>query len=186
MAMLAGGTTLIVLGQYQACSWIKVRTPASKEGWVSGDAVFVTLETDCGLIQSAPFRPASGSVLLDQRAAIGGGQLTVQNSGSLDAVFVLTDSVGKALTAVYVQSGQNYTLDKLADGSYQFYYTRGQNWDGTFQRFQQIAEVKKLDDQVAFTTSGTTYTTWTVSLEPGEGSAQRSSDVSLDQFPVIK
>ncbi len=44
---------LNVLGQVNACVWLKVQTPSNGQGWIAGSAQFVTLSTACDLIPTA-------------------------------------------------------------------------------------------------------------------------------------
>ena len=43
-------STLAVLGQFENCAWLRVVAPTNLEGWVSGDAQFITLDTPCAEI----------------------------------------------------------------------------------------------------------------------------------------
>ncbi|MEM7535361.1 MAG: trypsin-like peptidase domain-containing protein [Chloroflexota bacterium] len=47
---VTSGTELQVLGQYNSCSWLKIRTPDEIEGWVSGSTSYVRLSTACSQI----------------------------------------------------------------------------------------------------------------------------------------
>jgi serine protease Do len=44
------GTVLPVAGQLGNCTWLRVTAPNDLEGWVSGDAAFITLDTPCAAI----------------------------------------------------------------------------------------------------------------------------------------
>ncbi len=44
---------LNVLGQVNACVWLKVQTPSNGQGWIAGSGQYVTLTTPCDLIAPA-------------------------------------------------------------------------------------------------------------------------------------
>jgi len=68
---------LDVIGQYDNCAWLQVKTAQGKEGWVSGDPQYVTLNVGCGSIPTASYRPRTG-VIRDKVTHPGLGKLTVK------------------------------------------------------------------------------------------------------------
>ncbi|MCX6047474.1 MAG: SH3 domain-containing protein [Chloroflexi bacterium] len=51
---------LNVIGQVNACVWLKVQTPSNDQGWIAGSAQFVTLSAACDLIPTATLTSTTG------------------------------------------------------------------------------------------------------------------------------
>lgn len=184
--LLVRGDLLEVVGTYAECGWLKVRTPDGGEGWVKGDSTYVSYKEDCRTFPAGTFRPANGTIISDRRKLFGPGELKVQNGGDQDGVVALTDSVGNLLVAFYVRQGATFTLTRIADGSYQLYFTLGSEWIGDELKFLNVFAVKRMDELLAFATTGTSYTTWEVSLQPVPGGTARASDIPESEFPALK
>jgi hypothetical protein len=184
--MLKGGDSVTVLGQLNNCDWLKVHTAGGKEGWLKGGPGFIKLPVACDGLPHGTFRPLNGALVLDQRTLRGLGRLTVDNGTSSDGLVVLVDEGGKTVLAFYVRSMEKFTLNALANGSYQLYFNRGSEWDGDEKKFLKSDEIKKMDQALVFRANGNQYTTWTITLQPVVGGSASASDIPADQFPAIK
>ncbi|MER7669499.1 hypothetical protein ABTY61_13650 [Kitasatospora sp. NPDC096128] len=102
----------------------------------------------------------------------GTGTLEVTNNFTVDAVFTLAAD-GKAVASVYAAKGQQATVTGIADGSYDFYYTTGVDWDPDARQFTQNCDFVKFQDKHEFTPDGG-GTIWkvTVHAKDGQGNAK--------------
>ena len=184
--LLARGDLLSIVGTYAECGWLKVRIADGTEGWVKGDSTYVSYKEDCRTFPPGTFRPPNGAIFSDQRKLFGLGELAIENGSDQDGLVVLSDSVSNPLVAFYVRQGETFTLTRIADGSYQLYFKLGSEWVGDELRFLNVSAVKRMDELLAFATSGATFTTWKVSLQPVPGGTGRASEIPESEFPALK
>lgn len=109
------GEALIVTGQVNNCSWLKIATPAGVEGWVSGSSQYVTLDARCTDIPevSAPAAPASGS------ASSGGASSGQASSGKANqGCYLFQNQIGPELTITFTNkdSGKSETFKVPGNG----------------------------------------------------------------------
>lgn len=186
LGSLKRGDTLSVLGQYQLCDWLKVTTSLGVTGWVKNGEGLVKLEGSCESIPHGSFRPANGSVVLDRRQNLGQGTLLVENNTDQDGLAVLVDAAERPVAALYIRARYTVKLERIADGSYRFYYSVGRDWDGDLLQFMRIGSTGKMEDYLAYTSSNGNPTNWTVSFAPRNGMVNRMAEIPPDEFPALK
>ena len=130
LELISNYPTLIVTGQTAVCNWLKVITPAGIKGWVSGGDFYVDLDTPCEQIPEAPYRPTSGTVLLDYRTYEGTGFIRITNPLAADVVVILANMSRMPVMAVYVRSGDQYILEGLPESTYELFLDAGSDWLG--------------------------------------------------------
>lgn len=178
--------TLDVIGQFNNCTWLKVRDRAqSLTGWVLADAQQVTLGKPCSAIPPGTFRPTTG-VLQPGARRDGMGELTVENGTERDGIIILTIN-GVPQASAYIRSRDSLTLSGVTDGVYTIYFSTGSEWNG--REFTVNASFRKFRDTLRFETrvSGDTitYTTWLITLHPVAGGTAATDNVSRDSFPRV-
>lgn len=213
ITVLRQGDVLDVIGQYQGCSWLQVRTGQGAEGWVSGAARFVTLHIACAEVPAAtpsaatatPAAPPastpvatptpeasqrlpSGAILRDNRMGSGRGTLTVENLNPEDGVvaLVLPVDTTHAVAAFYLRSGERFTLAPVPDGEYKLAFTKGYDWSVAHGEFTRGVQYRVFEDIFDFTTSSGQYTTWFATLHGVEGGTADAPPLPKQQFPDLR
>jgi len=186
LTTLARGETLAVIGQFQDCSWLKVRTTLGKTGWVNGDPAYLSMSSECSQIPHGTFRPVNGEILVDARQTFGKGSLELANNTDLDGLAVMLDAADRPIAAVYIRARQVFSLEKIADGSYRLYFSRGSDWDGDLLQFTNIIDLYRTDDRLAYLSNGATPVHWLASFAPAPGMMLRTSEVSASEFPSLR
>jgi hypothetical protein len=183
---LEAGATVTVLGQYQECTWLEVRTRRGENGWVRAGEGFARLQGDCRVLPSGTFRPVNGAIIYDQRERFGLSELTVENGSPLDVLVVLAyEGVDEPLVAFYVRYNEVFTLPDMPDGRYNLYVMYGRDWVGDEKEFEQIQSVREMIEPVEFITTNVGYTAWTVrmaAISENDGSTRL---IPRRDFPVI-
>jgi hypothetical protein len=87
------------------------------------------------------------------------------------------------MVGIYVTHGATFTLNGIPDGSYQVYITHGADWDSGARLFSRNCAFEQVDQPMAFTTSASEYTTWTISTAPVPGGTASVSGVDPGKFP---
>ncbi len=128
-------------------------------------------------------RLATGTVIKQTGARNGEGELTVENGLDLDAVAVL--SRDDWLFAVYIRNNSSHRLTGIPDGSYDLFFTLGEDWDAAQGAFTRRRDLSRFDEPFPFTSTPTTYTVWSVTLHPVPGGTADSHDVPVNQFPDL-
>ena len=183
---LKNGDQLSILGQYQNCTWLKVSLQNGDTGWVYGNPSYVDLPPDCTKIPDGTFRPLNGMIILDRRSGLGANQIKVDNGTDLDGVIVMIKADNTLLVAFYVRTKEQFVLFGIPNGKVQVYFSTGKDWDGNHKKFLTAPTYSLLDSPLNITTAGDVGSQWNVSLVSGLGSLTPSSEVTPDQFPVIK
>jgi len=129
---------------------------------------------------------ATGTVIHEVGSRNGEGELRIENGLDLDAVAVLSRIDGASVVAIYVLNHGNFTITGIQDGTYELYFTLGEDWDSERTRFTRRRSLSRFDDPFGFTTTATTYTAWTVTLHPVEGGTAETEPVPEDEFPDLK
>jgi hypothetical protein len=135
---------------------------------------------------------SSGTILIDNMFPRGLGELNIQNARTdKDAVAILVRSGSlEPLVAVYISAGEKNTMKGILDGSYNLYYTLGQDWDPVAGQFRRSSEYYRLSSVLSYqTTSQTTSTqfkwSWTVAdVTIGYGNSQPVA-VGKYGFPAL-
>ncbi|MFD9685646.1 hypothetical protein [Kitasatospora sp. NPDC059088] len=101
----------------------------------------------------------------------GKGVVKVDNTGQTDAVFTLAAN-GTAVASVYVAKGQQATIEGIADGVYDFYYTTGVDWDSGAKQFTQGCAFARFTGTHDFTPDRG-GTIWTLTVISPDGKDRR-------------
>ena len=183
---LNNGDQLGIMGQYQNCAWLKVSLQNGTVGWVYGNPSYVDLPANCATIPDGTFRPLNGTIILDKRSGLGNNQINVDNGTAQDSVVVMIKADNTVLVAFFVRTKEQFVLFGIPNGKVQVYFSTGQDWIGNQKKFQTIPTYSLLDSPLNFITTGDVGAQWNVSLVSGLGSVTPSSEVTPDQFPLIK
>jgi len=130
----------------------------------------------------ATYRPHSGTILY---AGITGGQgrLTIQNGLSQDGVVVLVRGHSKAI-GVYVRAHASTTVHNIKDGTYTIDFTAGSLFRTCTGRFTSGASYWRFSNSLAFVTTPTEYTVWTLTLQPVPNGNAPTTQISPADFPA--
>ncbi|NPV84526.1 MAG: SH3 domain-containing protein [Anaerolineae bacterium] len=150
VAQLQKGASLMIIGQYNACDWLKVQLIDGSNGWVKGGADYVELKQECALIPHGTFRPPHGTLIVDKRDKRGLGELVVDNNTSEDAVVLVADIRNNAFIAVYVYANDRYILSGIPAGKYPVYFMTGTDWDGDDRTFVRMTVQRRFIDLFDF------------------------------------
>jgi hypothetical protein len=119
----------------------------------------------------------------------GYGKLTVTNSNSGDAVVVLVDKMKAVYSAIYIRSGDTYTLDNIARNIYYLYFACGKDWDRDSNTFSDdigmYRFIQPLEFEITESPEQIKYTIWQLSLPSVPEDAYDIESVSQSEFPVI-
>lgn len=104
------GETLVVIGEYNNCSWLNVQTRGELTGWISGSSQYVNFTANCAEIPAVEPPPPPQST----GARSGGG--SVGNQGC----YLFQNGIGPELTITYTRRGDgwNVTFKVPPDGEY--------------------------------------------------------------------
>lgn len=150
IAQLQKGTSLVIIGQYNACDWLKVQLIDGGSGWVKGGVDYVELKGECALIPHGTFRPPHGALIVDKRNKRGLGELVIDNNTSEDAVVLVADIRNNAFVAVYTHANDRYTLSGIPAGKYPVYFMTGADWDGDDRTFVRMTVQRRFIDLFDF------------------------------------
>ncbi len=115
----------------------------------------------------------------------GSGQFKVKNSGPTDAVVTLAPTGTKTATfSMYVRTGETASVSGVKDGTYDAYVSSGDDWDSGAKVFTMNCHQQKFDDTFKFSTTGRTYTVWTIELHVATGGNGSSSSVDPGDLPT--
>lgn len=134
-----------------------------------------------------PVRLPTGSYIVRELTG-GKARLEVENGIDLDAVLVLSSSAEPSipLVAVYIQSGDSFTVTKIKGGTYVLYFAIGEDWDNDSKKFIGETIYQQFEDEFDFVSSSRTYTIWTVTLHPVIGGTAGTEFLSEDEFPGLE
>lgn len=134
-----------------------------------------------------PRRLPTGTVTQDVGARNGLGQLTIDNGRELDAVAALSGPSGDRVIAVYVQGNGTFTITGIENGTYDLYFSLGEDWDSASARFTRRASYFRFEESVAFVTTpipgGQSYTVFEVTLHAVAGGTAEIESVPEEEFP---
>jgi hypothetical protein len=158
--------SLIVIGQYANCGWLKVTTPSQLTGWVDGSGSNILQLKPCETIPQGTYRPLTG--ILKSPANPGEGQLTIDNKNFSDVVIILVDQINptETITAAYIRSGETFTIGGIPNGTYTMYYASGNEWNSGIQHFTVNEILLKQNDPLEFAAVYPQYDIWTVTFNP--------------------
>ena len=98
-------------------------------------------------------RPITGTFMKEGLRG-GSGELTIKNDGNdLDAVAALTYPNKAVFSAVYIRSGDSFTITGIQDGIYDLYFTLGREWNSSSGKFSLDRRFFQFDGTLPFETS---------------------------------
>jgi hypothetical protein len=71
----------------------------------------------------------------------------------MDTVALLADDNLKPLVAVYIRSKDSYKIEKINDGSYDLYFTVGNQWDTEGKKFLSVLGYFRYSSPLVFQTN---------------------------------
>jgi len=100
------GEQLIILGESNNCTWLKVQTRDEVEGWISGSAQYVTFTVACAAIPTveAPAAPQTNSG--NSRSDSTGGSSAVSAKGC----YTFQNQLGPELTITFTRRGDGWAV----------------------------------------------------------------------------
>jgi formylglycine-generating enzyme required for sulfatase activity len=155
-----------ITGQYLQCRYLRLSTPEYEEAWVRLDDD-VVLHRPCEEIEP---------VLLSWVINIvqeGKNSLMAINEGDQDVLVTLipldNESESSKPYWMYIRAGEQITLERISDGSFEIYLDTGSDWDEAESKFQSDARREKLREVFRFTSTGTTTTDWKLTIDAAAG-----------------
>ncbi|MFE3875531.1 hypothetical protein ACFXPX_14150 [Kitasatospora sp. NPDC059146] len=101
----------------------------------------------------------------------GKGVVKVDNTGQTDAVFTIAAN-GTSVASVYAAKGQQATIEGIADGVYDFYFSTGLDWDSGAKQFTQGCAFARFTGTHDFTPDRG-GTIWTLTVLAPDGKERR-------------
>jgi hypothetical protein len=164
-------------GTYKG-TW-QMQTP---DGAAFGDQAYLMIVVP----ELPPRRLATGTIISEVGSRNGEGELRVENGLDLDAVAVLSRPDGTWMVAVYIQNHDNLTITQVQDGTYELYFTLGEDWDSQEARFTRRRSLSRFEDPFNFNTTATTHTVWSVTLHSVAGGTADTEPIPEGEFPDLK
>ncbi|MBW4464002.1 MAG: hypothetical protein KME07_00995 [Pegethrix bostrychoides GSE-TBD4-15B] len=132
-------------------------------------------------------RSLPASKVLVSPTSSGDGKLKVSNGTARDAYVKLVDSVSRKLvTAFYVKSSANFTVEQIPDGTYAVLFVTGEDWDAKTKSFTRRGSFTKFDKSLNFVTkqasNGIQYTIIKLTLNPVVNGNATLSGVDEQEF----
>jgi hypothetical protein len=131
---------------------------------------------------AAAARPGNGRILYD-RADGGRGTLKIKNGTSKDGVVTLVKGRTKAVS-LYIRAHSSASVKDVRDGTYRVYFTTGYRFSVSKGRFTRGPSYQRFNDRLKFVTTSTSYSIWTLTLNPVKGGNARTSPVNPKDFPA--
>jgi hypothetical protein len=127
------------------------------------------------------------SQVIEPLTTEGRGSLSVINGTSSDAYIKLVDPLSnESVASFYVKSSSSFTLEGVADGSYQVIFASGEDWDSNTQSFTMNKSFTKFDSTLDFTTRQYTdeirYSTHEITLHQVLDGNATTSEVNEQEF----
>lgn len=152
------------------------------DGTPIGESAYVAIQVP----QPPPRRLTTGTVIREVGARNGLGELTIENGLDVDAVAVLTQQGSSWLFAVYVLNHGTHTVGGIPDGTYELYFTLGEDWDAETAQFTRKRSLSRFEDTFPYSTTDTTYAIWSVTLHAVAGGSASTEGVPEDTFPDLR
>jgi formylglycine-generating enzyme required for sulfatase activity len=157
---------LEITGQYSECRYLRVSTPEYEEAW---------LRVDDDIILHRPCEDLE-NILLSWVVNIvqeGKNSLIAMNEGDKDVLITIMPLDDESQSSrpywMYVRAGEQITLERISDGSFEIHLTTGRNWDESEGQFQADVRSEKLREVLSFTSTSTTATTWKLAIDTTSG-----------------
>jgi len=176
-AAAAAAAGVLAVAGLPATASAAVRAPYEATAGSAGTHAAAAASATCGTS-----RPHSGTILY---AGITGGQgrLTIHDGLSQDGVVVIVRGKSKAV-GVYVRAHASTTVDNVKDGTYTLDFTSGSLFRACTGRFSSGASYWRFSKPLAFVTTPTEYTLWTVTLQPVPNGNAPAKQISPADFPA--
>ncbi len=147
------------------------------------------IPTDTPPPTPTPRSLTTGTFVTEAVSRDGLGQLSIDNGQELDALAILADPAGSPQIAVYVRSYETFTITGIRDGSYQLFFSLGEDWNQPSAEFTRRASYFRFEDPLPYETipsaTGSRYTAWEVTLHPVVGGTAETEQIGEDEFPAL-
>lgn len=134
-------------------------------------------------------RPLTGT-FFTRSWEFGTGELSITNGHDRDAVAVLAYPSLVVHSAVYIRTGDSFTITGIQDGNYYLYFMLGSDWDGSIGKFTHDKSFFRFSRSLPFTTTwtddGYQYTIYELTLHPVRGGNAVTNAVEEEDFPAIR
>ena len=134
----------------------------------------------------------NGTILKSRRYYLKGyGTLRIENGTNMDAVAkLIRDDSRESICNIYIKSNSSYTIRRISNGTYELYFSHGNDWDSSLHKFMVDASFSKFEDSFEFTTrteyeddgTRTIYKGFTVTLHTTIGGRAKTDRVSDEEF----
>lgn len=118
----------------------------------------------------------------------GYGRLIVKNDViGQDAVVILApvSDPKKAVLAVYVKGGHDWTVEGITDGQYVLYDMIGTDWDDMNKKFVHTSEYAKFENTLNYYTTDTESKVYTATLSGAGGSDMPGTAIGPGDMPPL-
>lgn len=126
---------------------------------------------------------------IEDNLGSGYGELTVTNGNYQDVVAVLVDRMGKIYNAVYIKSGDTYTIKDIAENTYYLYFAQGKDWDRSTNSFSEAMGFFKISEPIKFevveSSDEIKYTTWEFALPANANEVNGIESINQFEFPIL-
>ena len=115
LATIKKGQKFEIIGQINNCAWLKVKDSTGEEGWVSGAAQYVTIDTDCAQIPAAAAPAAPSGATTSGSSAANSGSTSSGNASK--GCYNFQNNVGQELTITFTKRDGSWNKTfKVAKG----------------------------------------------------------------------
>ncbi len=132
-------------------------------------------------------RPSTGTLVSRGSGGRGYGTLEISNGTSFDAIAKLVNvSTGKSHREVYVRANSSARVSGIAQGTYELYFSTGNDFAPSLKKFLRSATYSKFDDSLNFQeireSDGITFSNFRVSLDKVALGTATTSAVDENSF----
>jgi len=132
------------------------------------------------------FSLQNGTNLRAEQFTSGHGLLTIKNGTESDAVVNVVEQRSEILArSVYVARGSNWTIRRLAPGTYKLIFGTGRGWDDAEGDFSVDANHQEFDKLLVFEETGPQYDHLTLTLNPVFGGNVRTVGIDQARFRAL-
>jgi hypothetical protein len=181
LAFARQGTTIKVMGRARGQYWVLAQLDNGVKGWVPARPDQLALDVPLAALPVSFFRPATG-VISGREDLTGVGTLVLGAHPAEDTVIILA-SKGLTVLAVYVRAGEDTTLPRVPDGTYNLYRVSGADWDG--YEFESVRRPRRFDKPFIFETSRGASNIWRIDLDPARAPVYSASAVAAADLPKV-
>ncbi|MFY9235045.1 MAG: DnaJ domain-containing protein [Fimbriimonadaceae bacterium] len=160
------------------------------------DEVFAFWDEENKQTPKTPFRLANGDTILPDKGPFGRGSLKIINGLGTDAaVKVTTAGSKKAYRYYYIRRGQDFTIPRIAVGSYEVFIRSGTDWGGKSSNSKSKRRFLFNETLATFAGEGATFEfseeregnivhskQWSLTLHRVAGGNTRQRTIPEDEF----